>query len=87
MVFVICQIRAQSRVLKNWYGCSVAEQVNLIDLYNQYASGQFDNSEAIPAEFATGRVACSLGHNKREMVMVYPDVAVWGSGFYSGTVR
>ena len=71
-----CQIRAQSRVLKNWYGCSVAEQVTLIDLYNQYASGQLDNSEAIPAEFATSRVACSLGRNKREMVMVSPDVAV-----------
>ena len=41
MVFVICQIWAQSRVLKNWYGCSVAEQVTLID---QYASGQLDNS-------------------------------------------
>ena len=46
----------------------MAEQVTLIDLYNQYASGQLDNSEAIPAEFATSRVACSLGRNKREMV-------------------
>jgi len=54
-VVVICQVRAQSRVLKKWYGCSVAEQVTLIDLYNQYASGQLDNSEAIAAEFATSR--------------------------------
>ena len=75
-MFVICQIRAQSRVLKKWYGCSVAEQETFIDLYNQYASGQLDNSEAIPAEFATTRVAFSVGHNKCEMVMVSPDVAV-----------
>ena len=54
----------------------MAEQVTFIDLYNQYASGQLDNSEAIPAEFATSRVACSLGRNKCEMVMVSPDVAV-----------
>ena len=33
----------------------MAEQVTLIDLYNQYASGQLDNSEAIPAEFATSK--------------------------------
>lgn len=63
MVVVICQIRAQSRVFKKLYGCSVAEQVILIDLYNQYrnASGQLDNSEAIPAEFATSSAACLLG--------------------------
>ena len=54
----------------------MAEQVTLIDLYNHYASGQLDNSEAISAEFATSGVACSLGCNKREMVMVSPDVAV-----------
>ena len=76
MVYIICQIRTQLRVLKNWYGCSVAEQVTHIDLYNQYASWQLDNSEAIPTEFATSRVSCSLGQNKREMVMVSPDVAV-----------
>jgi len=35
----------------NRYGCSVAEQVTLIDLCNQYASGQWDNSEATPAKF------------------------------------
>ena len=52
----------------------MAEQVTLIHLYNQYASGQLDNSEAFPAEFATSRVAFSLGRNKREMVS--PDVAV-----------
>ena len=69
-------IRAQSWVLKKWYGRSVAEQVTLIDLYNQHASGQLDNSEAIPANFSTSRVACSLGRNKREMVMVSPGVAV-----------
>ena len=42
MVLVVCQIQAQLQVLKNWYGCSLAEQVTLIDLYNQYASGQFE---------------------------------------------
>jgi len=47
--------------IMKWYGCSVAEQVTLIELYNQYASGQLDNSEAIPAKFATGRAACLLG--------------------------
>ena len=73
---VICQVRAQSRVLKKWYGCSVAEQVTLTDCTIKYASGQLDNSEAIPAEFETSRVACSLGRKKREMVMVSPDVAV-----------
>ena len=46
-----------------------------IDLCNQFTSWQF-NSEAIPAEFATSRVVCSLRRNKREMVMVSPDVAV-----------
>ena len=57
-------------------GAQVAEQVTLIDLYNQYAPGQLDNSEAIPTKFATSRVSCSLGRNKREMVMVSPNVAV-----------
>ena len=43
---------------------------------NEYASRQLDNSEAIPAEFATSRVACSLGYNKCDMVMVSPDIVV-----------
>ena len=48
----------------------------LIDLYNQYASGLLNNSEGIPAEFVTCRVACSLGRDKCEMVMVTTDVVI-----------
>lgn len=76
VVFLVCQIRAQSRILKKWYGCSVAEQVTRIDLYNQYAFGRLDNLEGVPAEFVNCRVTCFLGHDKCEMVMVSTDVVV-----------
>lgn len=76
MVFVIVQIRSQCRILKNWFGCIVAEQLTLVDLYNQYASGQLDNSAAAPSEFATAMIHCSLGRSKHELVRVSSDVPV-----------
>ena len=76
MVFVIVQIRSQCRILKNWFGCIVAEQLTLVDLYNQYASGQLDNSAAVPSEFATAMIHCSLGRRKHELVRVSSDVPV-----------
>ena len=39
-------------------------------------SMQLDNLGAFPAEFATARVACFLGRNKCELVMVSPDVVL-----------
>ena len=50
MVFVIIQIRSLCKVVKPWYGCVVPDQVMLVDLYHQYASGQLDSSTEVSAE-------------------------------------
>ena len=50
MVFVVVQIRSLCKVIKPWYGCVVPDQVMLVDLYHQYASGQLDSSTEVSAE-------------------------------------
>jgi len=40
MVFVVVQIRSLCKVIEPWYGSVVPNQVTLVDLYHQYASGQ-----------------------------------------------
>jgi len=51
MVFVVVKIR--SLCIKPWYGCVVPDQVTLVDLYHQYASGQLDSSTEVSAELVT----------------------------------
>ena len=74
MVFVVVQIRARCRVLKPWYGCVVADQGTLIDLYHKYSSGQLDNSEAISSDYATAMVNSALVSSKPELIRVSADV-------------
>ena len=64
MVFVVVQIRARCRVVKPWFGCIVADQSRLIDVYHKYSSGQLDYSEAIPSR--TGPITCALGRSKTD---------------------
>ena len=37
MVLVVVLIRSGSRVLKTWFGCQVAEQGTLLDLFNDFS--------------------------------------------------
>jgi len=76
MVFVVVQIRSLCKVIKPWYGCVVPDQVTLVDLYHQYASGQLDSSTKVSAELVTSHISCSIGCNKRELTRVSPDVQV-----------
>ena len=76
MVFVIVQIHLECRILKNWFGCAVPEQLMLVDLYSRYAPGQSNNSTAVPDEFAITVLHCSLGHSKHDLVRVSSDVPI-----------
>ena len=74
-MFVVVHIRASCRVVKHWYGCIVAEQSKLIDLYHKYSSGQLDCLE--PVSSPTGLVTCAIGHSKTDnLVRVFVDVPV-----------
>ena len=76
-MLVIVQIRSGSRVLKSWYGCSVVDQLQLYDLFSQYASGELDNSSAIPEEYATAAIDCSMGRSKtQDLTKVSTTLAV-----------
>ena len=55
MVFAVVQIR--SLCIKPWYGCVVPDQVTLVDLYHQYASGQLDSSTEVSAELVTSHMS------------------------------
>ena len=57
MVFVVVQIRSLCKVIKPWYGCVVPDQVTLVDLYHQYASGQLDSSTEVSAELVTSHMS------------------------------
>ena len=48
MPFVIMQIRCGSRVLKPWYGCVVAEEASVSDVYSDYSGGILDSGPSIP---------------------------------------
>ena len=55
MVFVVVQILC--KVIKPWYGRVVPDQVALVDLYHQYASGQLDSSTEVSAELVTSHMS------------------------------
>ena len=59
MVFVVAIVRIRSlrKVIKPWYGCVVPDQVTLVDLYHQYASGQLDLSTEVSAELVTSHMS------------------------------
>ena len=44
MVLDVVLIRSGSRVLKTWFGCQVAEQGTLLDLFNDFSAEKIDNS-------------------------------------------
>ena len=48
----------------------------LLELFTLYASGQLDGSTAIPTEFVSALIQCSMGKSKQEMVRVSTEVKV-----------
>ena len=79
MVLVVVLIRSGSRVLKTWFGCQVAEQGTLLDLFNDFSAGKIDNSFPLSDTFSTASIECEIGHDKRvltEFVRISLDVSV-----------
>ena len=65
MVLVVVLIRSGSRVLKTWFGCQVAEQGTLLDLFNDFSAGKIDNSFPLSDTFSTASIECEIGRDKR----------------------
>ena len=78
MVLVVVLIRSGSRVLKTWFGCQVAEQGTLLDLFNDFSAGKIDNSFPLSDTFSTASIECEIGCDKRvtEFVRISLDVSV-----------
>ena len=79
MVLVVVLIRSGSRVLKTWFGCQVAEQGTLLDLFNDFSAGKIDNSFPFSDTFSTASIECEIGRDKRvltEFVRISLDVSV-----------
>ena len=78
MVLVVVLIRSGSRVLKTWFGCQVAEQGTLLDLFNDFSAGKIDNSFPLSDTFSTASIECEIGRDKRvtEFVCISLDVSV-----------
>ena len=76
MVLVVVLIRSGSCVLKTWFGCQVAEQGTLLDLFND--AGKIDNSFPLSDTFSTASIECEIGRDKRvtEFVRISLDVSV-----------
>ena len=78
MVLIVVLIRSGSRVLKTWFGCQVAEQGTLLDLFNDFSAGKIDNSFPLSDTFSTASIECEIGRDKRvtEFVRISLDVSV-----------
>ena len=78
MVLVVVLIRSGSRVLKTWFGCQMAEQGTLLDLFNDFSAGKIDNSFPLSDTFSTASIECEIGRDKRvtEFVRISLDVSV-----------
>ena len=78
MVLIVVLIRSGSRVLKRWFGCQVAEQGTLLDLFNDFSAGKIDNSFPLSDTFSTASIECEIGRDKRvtEFVRISLDVSV-----------
>ena len=78
MVLVVVLIRSGSRVLKTWFGCQVAEQATLLDLFNEFSAGKIDNSFPLSDTSSTASIECEIGRDKRvtEFVRISLDVSV-----------
>ena len=79
MVLVVVLIRSGSRVLKTWFGCQVAEQGTLLDLFNDFSAGKIDNTFPLSDTFSTASIECEIGRDKRvltEFVRISLDVSV-----------
>ena len=78
MVLVVVLIKSGSRVLKTWFGCQVAEQGTLLDLFNDFSAGKIDNSFPLSDIFSTASIECEIGRDKRvtEFVRISLDVSV-----------
>ena len=73
MVLVVVLIRSGSRVLKTCFGCQVAEQGTLLNLFNDFSAGKIDNSFPLSDTFSTASI------DKRvltEFVRISLDVSV-----------
>ena len=57
MVLVVVLIRSGSRVLKTWFGCQVAEQGTLLDLFNDFSAGKIDNPFRFLTHFLLHRLS------------------------------
>ena len=64
-------IRSGSRVLKTWFGCQVAEQGTLLDLFNDFSAGKIDNSFSLSDTFSTASIECEIGRDKRVLTECY----------------
>lgn len=76
MAFVVLQIRSGMKVLKPWYGCNVPEQGTLADLFQSYASGILDNSQAIQEEYLNTAMSCFVGKSRQELTATSTTVPV-----------
>ena len=78
MVLVVVLIRSGCRVLKTWFGCQVAKQGTLLDLFNDFSAGKIDNSFPLSDTFSTASIVCEIGRDKRvltEFVRISLDVS------------
>ena len=85
MVLVVVLIRSGSRVLKTRFGCQVAEQGTLLDLFNDFSAEKIDNSFPLSDTFSTASIECEIGRDiKRvtEFVRISLDVSVSTLGNY-----
>ena len=84
MVLVVVLIRSGSRVLKTWFGCQVAEQGTLLDLFNDFSAGRIDNSFPLSDTFSTASIECEIGRDKRvtEFVCISLDFSVYSRQLY-----
>ena len=78
MVLVVVLIRYGSHVLKRWFGCQVAEQDTLLDLFNDFSAGKIDNFFPLSDTFSTASIECEIDRDKRvtEFVLISLDVSV-----------
>ena len=73
MVFVIVQIRCGTKLLKEWYGTSVPENITFFDLYNEFTSGKYGQFDD---KYINARINVSVGRQKSDLTRCDPSISL-----------
>ena len=73
-MFGILSLRSGTKTIKEWYGCNVSDTLTLMDVYNEFVSGQLDHKA--PAANHVSTITVRVGSSKHDLTMCDPSTRI-----------